>query len=69
LLVHILCGAVYGDDEAVKTAFYGLPRFFLGQVVGIGGGGGLNTLIVRIFYHIQEIGVQVRLSLEIKDQV
>ena len=69
LLVHILRGAINGNDEAVKPTFYSLPGFFICEVMRIGGSGGINSLVVGIFYHRQKLRVQVRLALEIKNKV
>ena len=69
LLVDLLRCAINGDDEAVETAFDGPFGVGVVEEVAVGGGNGIDAPIGGILDHIQKIGIDVWLALEIEDEV
>ena len=69
LLVDVLRGTIDGYDEAVESALDRAFGVLIGQVVGVGGGGGVDVFIGGEPNHIQKIRVEGGFSLKIEDQV
>ena len=55
--------------DPIQAAFNSSSCIIIIQIMGIGGCGRVNFFLRSIFHHIQEIRIQVRFSLEIKNKI
>ena len=69
LLVYFLGSAVYGNDQPVKAAFNSSACIFASEIMRIGRSCCVNSFRGGIQDHLQEIRIQIRLSLEIKYKI
>ncbi len=68
-LVALLGTAIYGDNQSVQTRLYGLFCILLIKVVRIGRSGCINPSLGGVSNHLQELRMQIRLSLKVKGKV
>lgn len=69
LLVGFLCSAIHADDQAVQATFHRFPGPLVIQEMAISGGDGVQLLLMGIPHHLQELGMDIGLPLEVEDQV
>ncbi len=69
LFIGFLGRSIDTDDQPVEAAFNGFLGAFVIQKVAVGGGNGVKTLLSCISDHLQKIGIDKGLALEVEDQV
>ena len=69
LLVYLLGGAIDRNNQAVESTFHGLSCVMVIEVMCIRGGSRIDTFPRGVSDHIEEGGVEIGFSLEIKNEV
>jgi hypothetical protein len=69
LFIDFLSGTIYGYDESVQSGFYGSAGIIIIQKVSVGGGYGINFFLGSILHHNQKIGIDIRLTLKVKNKI
>lgn len=68
-LISVLRRAINGDDEAVEARFDGAAGVFIVEKMAVRAGDGVNAPLPCVTHHVEELGVDVRLALEIEDEI
>lgn len=66
--IDILCGTIYGNDEAVESGEYGFSGIFFVEEMTIGRGNSIDPPGVGIADHFEKFRIDIGFSLEIKNE-